>query len=85
MSIPSKPNYAKWSLYFGGGSLLVGIGYWWWQAKNAETEAKYRRKYEETRKAIREMQIAHGLYPSGKFDLPTQDLLKTLVNAPKAV
>ena len=25
----SKPDYAKWSLVLGGGSLLVGLGYWW--------------------------------------------------------
>jgi len=80
----SKPDYAKWSLYLGGGSLLVGIGYWWWQTKNAASEAKWRGKYEEVKHAIQQMQTSYGLYPSGKFDIPTQNLLKTLASASKA-
>jgi hypothetical protein len=84
MTPSSKPDYAKWSLYLGGGSLLVGIGYFFWQYKNAASEAKWHRKYDETRKAIQDMQTAHGLYPSGKFDIPTQNLLKTLASASKA-
>ena len=79
MTSSSKPDYAKWSLVLGGGSLLVGLGYWWWQAKTSAAEAKWHLKYEETKRTIQDMQVAHGLYPSGKFDIPTQNLLSQLV------
>lgn len=77
-SSSSKPDYAKWSLYLGGGSLLIGVAYFFWQYKNAESEAKYKWKYKETRKAIQAFQVENGLHPSGKIDISTQALLKTL-------
>jgi hypothetical protein len=74
----AKPDYAKWSLLLGGGSVIIGLGYWYWQYRNAETSSKWHEKYEEAKRGIQDFQRFYGLYPSGKIDAQTQDLLKKL-------
>jgi hypothetical protein len=74
----SKPDYAKWSLYLGAASIIGAGFYWLWQIESAETERRYRAKYEEAKKAIQEVQRAYGLLPTGKLDDPTRDLFLRL-------
>jgi len=71
----SKPDYAKLSLYLGGVS-VVGAGlYWFWQYRNAKKQDRYRAKYQEAKKAIRELQQDFGLPATGKLDESTKALL----------
>lgn len=72
------PDYARWSLYLGGAS-IVGAGFYWlWQIENAEKERRYRAKYEEAKRAIKEVQAVYGLFPTGKLDEPTRELFLRL-------
>jgi cytochrome oxidase assembly protein ShyY1 len=73
-----SPDYAKLSLYLGAVS-IVGAGlYAYWQIRRAETEMRYRAKYEEAKNAIRQVQQAYGLQPTGKLDEPTRALFSRL-------
>jgi hypothetical protein len=70
-----SPDYGKLSLYLGVLSVIGGAGYWYWQFKKAEGEARFERKYHEVKKAIAEVQASFGLQPTGKLDPTTRELL----------
>ncbi len=77
-----KPDYARWSLYLGAASIIGAGFYWLWQIENAEQERRYRAKYEEAKSAIKQVQQAYGLLPTGKLDEPTRDLFLRLSTVP---
>ena len=81
MAERKPPDYAKLSLILGGASILGGVGYWLWQWRRAEAEARYQQKYREEKKAIAEVQQAFGLQPTGKLDAPTRALFQRLSEA----
>jgi hypothetical protein len=74
----TKPDYAKWSLYLGAVSIIGAGFYWLWQIESAEEERRFRKKYEEAKKAIQEVQRVYGLMPTGRLDEPTKDLFMRL-------
>jgi hypothetical protein len=80
MRTPNKPapDYAKLSFYLGGVSVIGAGLYWFWLYSNSQNEKKLRAKYLEAKEAIRQLQSAYNIYPSGKLDAATQSLLSKL-------
>ena len=74
----SESDYAKISLYLGAISMVGAAGYWYWQYRNAQKEMRYRAKYLEAKKALRELQEDFGLMPTGRLDEATKALLSHL-------
>jgi hypothetical protein len=70
-------DYAKLSLYLGVVSVIGAGAYWYWQFTNAKAERRYRAKYLEARNAIKEVQEAYGLLPTGHLDESTRALLSS--------
>jgi uncharacterized iron-regulated membrane protein len=71
----AETDYAKLSLYLGVLSVVGAGAYWWWQRERAEAEARYERKYRESKQAIAEVQAAFGLQPTGHLDALTRSIL----------
>jgi len=70
----AKPDYAKWSLYLGAASIIGAGFYWLWQVESAEEERRYKKKYEEAKRAIQEVQRVYGLQQTGRLDEQTKEL-----------
>lgn len=73
-----RVDYAKVSLVLGAVSIVGGIGYWYWQFRRAEAEARYERKWRQAKAAVAEVQEAFGLQPTGRLDEPTRALFEQL-------
>lgn len=74
-------DYAKLSLALGVVSLVGAAAYWYWQARQAEAEARYHKKYIEVKKSISDLQGIFGLPPTGRLDEDTRSLLNHLAES----
>jgi Putative peptidoglycan binding domain len=73
-----KPDYAKFSLYLGVVSVIGAGAYWYWQFTNKKAEQRYHAKYLEVKSAIKQVQLAYGLVPTGRLDEATKTVLSRL-------